>query len=112
MEMIKFQGEMVAALQGEGGARGCSSSREGDGEDFSLATAFFYCLSLATTVGYGGGVPRTPIGKLVSVGIACIGLPTILLYICLVGGALARRLQAVYSKCCCPCSAGGTAQQT
>ena len=24
---------------------------EGEGEDFSLATAFFYCLSLATTVG-------------------------------------------------------------
>merc|ERR1719264_514984 len=82
------------------------------GEDFSLATAFFYCLSLATTVGYEGGVPRTPIGKLVSVGIACIGLPIFLLYICLVGGALARRLQAVYSKCCCPCSGGGTAQQT
>ena len=39
-------------FQGEGGGgRGCSRAGEGEGEDFSLATAFFYCLSLATTVG-------------------------------------------------------------
>ena len=44
-------GNYIGIYQGEEGARGCSRAREGDGEDFSLATAFFYCLSLATTVG-------------------------------------------------------------
>ena len=38
-------------FQGDEGGRGCSRVGEGEGEDFSLATAFFYCLSLATTVG-------------------------------------------------------------
>ena len=44
-------GNYIGNYQGGDGGRGCSRSREGDGEDFSLATAFFYCLSLATTVG-------------------------------------------------------------
>ena len=95
MEMIKFQGEMVTALRDEMAEDSCSRARDGEGEDFSLTTAFFYCLSLATTVGYEGGVPHTPLGKLVSVGIACIGLPIFLLYICLVGGTLARRFQVL-----------------
>ena len=51
--------------------------------------------------GYEGGVPTTPLGKLISIGIACIGLPIFLLYICLVGGAMSLRLQAAYSRCCC-----------
>ena len=61
MEMIKFQGEMVTALREEMAEGSCSGARDGEGEDFSLTTAFFYCLSLATTVGYEGGVPHTPL---------------------------------------------------
>ena len=109
LELIRFQGEMVAALRSRtGGSGSCLDREEEDRREFSLATAFFYCLSLATTVGkqkypgpltespgYDGGVPTTPLGKLISVAIACVGLPIFLLYICLVGSTLARRLQVI-----------------
>lgn len=36
-----------------------------------------------------------------SVGIACIGLPIFLLYICLVGRFLGRNLQSLYNKLAC-----------
>ena len=49
--VIVNDGNYICTYQGGDGARGCSRAKEGDGEDFSLATAFFYCLSLATTVG-------------------------------------------------------------
>ena len=40
-------------------------------------------------------------GKLLSIGIACIGLPIFLLYICLVGRFLGRHLQTLYNKVAC-----------
>ena len=57
MELIQFQGEMTASLgREEGGCQGSPGREPGGGRDFSLATAFFYCLSLATTVGRAAAV--------------------------------------------------------
>ena len=48
--------------------------------------------------GYQSSGPRSVVGKLLSIVIACIGLPIFFLYICLVGGFLARNLQSVYLR--------------
>ena len=60
--------------------------------------------------GYQSPGPRlTIVGKLLSIVIACIGLPIFFLYICLVGGFLARHLQCVYARLSC---SGHPAEQT
>ena len=51
--------------------------------------------------GYQSSGPRSVVGKLLSIVIACIGLPIFFLYICLVGGFLARNLQSVYLRLSC-----------
>ena len=51
--------------------------------------------------GYPYQGPRTGLGKLLSIGIACIGLPIFLLYICLVGRFLGRHLETFYNKVVC-----------
>ena len=65
--------------------------------------------------GYQSSGPRSVVGKLLSIGIACIGLPIFFLYICLVGGFLARHLQRVYVRLSCcrrPAEYAGTEEQT
>ena len=51
--------------------------------------------------GYPYQGPKSSLGKLLSVGIACIGLPIFLLYICLVGRFLGRHLQTLYTRLLC-----------
>ena len=51
--------------------------------------------------GYPYQGPKSSLGKLLSVGIACIGLPIFLLYICLMGRFLGRNLQTLYNKLVC-----------
>ena len=47
--------------------------------------------------GYPYQSPRSPLGKLLAIGIAALGLPIFLLYICLVGRLLARHLETLYN---------------
>ena len=59
VELIQFQSELTVSLGREEVDEGCPGAggrRPGGGRDFSLATAFFYCLSLATTVGRAASV--------------------------------------------------------
>ena len=60
VELIQFQSELTVSLgrvKGEEGCQGVGERRPGMGRDFSLTRAFFYCLSLATTVGRATSVP-------------------------------------------------------
>ena len=51
--------------------------------------------------GYPYQGPKSGLGKLLSIGIACIGLPIFLLYVCLMGRFLGRNLQSLYNKLMC-----------
>ena len=60
VELIQFQSELTVSLgrvKGEERCQGVGERRPGMGRDFSLTRAFFYCLSLATTVGRATSVP-------------------------------------------------------
>ena len=52
-------------------------------------------------VGYPYQGPRSSLGKLLSIGIASIGLPIFLLYSWLVGRFLSRQLELGYNKLLC-----------
>merc|ERR1719433_1706500 len=97
VEIIKFQNEMVQSMRDEmresGDKERSCNKGEPEEREFSITVAFLYCLSLITTIGYPYQGPKSGLGKLLSIGIACIGLPIFLLYICLVGRFLGRHLQ-------------------
>ncbi|XP_047032945.1 potassium channel subfamily K member 15-like [Helicoverpa zea] len=65
---------------------------------WSFSASFLYALTLITTIGHGNVTPRSPVGKLVAVAYACVGIPIIMLYLSTIGEALARRVRALYSR--------------
>ncbi|XP_013144530.1 PREDICTED: TWiK family of potassium channels protein 12-like [Papilio polytes] len=119
-EILKFQNELIQRVTTEMatqygvsykelalGEFGTSDSNNHYEEhEWNLALAFFYSLTVLTTIGYGNIAPRTILGKGATILYAIIGIPLTLLYLSSVGSLLSKMARSVFSRalCCCLCS--------
>ncbi|XP_052751802.1 TWiK family of potassium channels protein 9-like [Galleria mellonella] len=119
-EILKFQNELVQRVTTEMATQYGVSYREmalgefsgGDvnnhyeEHEWNLALAFFYSLTVLTTIGYGNIAPRTILGKGITILYALIGIPLTLVYLSSVGSLLSKMARSVFSRalCCCLCS--------
>jgi len=76
-----------------------------DGNDipvelWNFSGALLYSITVITTIGYGHIVPTTPIGKVVSIFYAVLGVPLFLLYLSNIGNILATSFKWTYSRIC------------
>ncbi|XP_038213693.1 TWiK family of potassium channels protein 9-like [Zerene cesonia] len=119
-EILKFQNELMQRVTAEMASQyGVSYKEMALGEfgeadinnhyeehDWNLALAFFYSLTVLTTIGYGNIAPRTILGKGITILYALIGIPLTLVYLSSVGSLLSKMARSVFSRalCCCLCS--------
>ncbi|GBP24600.1 Potassium channel subfamily K member 18 [Eumeta japonica] len=118
-EILKFQNELVSRVTSEMASQYGGGYREmalgefaGDvnahyeEHEWNLALAFFYSLTVLTTIGYGSIGPRTMLGKGITVLYALFGIPLTLVYLSSVGSLLSQLARSVFSRalCCCLCS--------
>lgn len=94
--IIKQYQEEVVIAEGQGF----------DGNDIpedpwkSFTGALLYSITVITTIGYGHIVPKTPVGKIVSIFYAVLGVPLFLLYVSNIGDILATSFKWTYSRIC------------
>ncbi|XP_052739237.1 TWiK family of potassium channels protein 12-like [Bicyclus anynana] len=119
-EILKFQNELMQRVTTEmasqygvsyremalGEFTGNDISNHYEEHDWNLALAFFYSLTVLTTIGYGNIAPRTILGKGVTIAYALVGIPLTLVYLSSVGSLLSKMARSVFSRalCCCLCS--------
>ncbi|CAH2238871.1 TWiK family of potassium channels protein 12-like [Pararge aegeria] len=119
-EILKFQNELMQRVTTEmasqygvsyremalGEFAGNDISNHYEEHDWNLALAFFYSLTVLTTIGYGNIAPRTILGKGVTIAYALVGIPLTLVYLSSVGSLLSKMARSVFSRalCCCLCS--------
>lgn len=78
-----------------------STPRMAGGRDsWSLTGALLYAVTVITTIGYGHIVPRTDLGRAITVVYALFGIPLVLLHLTNLGGFLANCVRFVYLNIC------------
>lgn len=92
--MADYQEEVILAVE-----------RGFDGTDnpstlWTFSGALLYSITVITTIGYGHMVPVTPIGKIVTMIYAVIGVPLFLLYLSNIGEIFATSFKWTYSRLC------------
>ncbi|KPJ11592.1 Potassium channel subfamily K member 18 [Papilio machaon] len=119
-EILKFQNELIQRVTTEmatqygvsykelalGEFGSSDSNNHYEEHEWNLALAFFYSLTVLTTIGYGNIAPRTILGKGATIIYAIIGIPLTLVYLSSVGSLLSKMARSVFSRalCCCLCS--------
>ncbi|UYV71599.1 KCNK18 [Cordylochernes scorpioides] len=96
-ELQRFQTDLLHALRREG-YDGVQDHQPGH---WSLCGAFFYSLTIITTVGYGNVAPKTQWGKVITILYAILGIPLMLLYLTSMGNLLARWFRSIYAWLSC-----------
>ncbi|XP_011630295.1 TWiK family of potassium channels protein 18 [Pogonomyrmex barbatus] len=117
-EIARFQDQLVKritedmmATQNAGTYTGSSTSetvteRHVPEYEWNFAKAFLYSLTVLTTIGCGSIAPKSPWGKVATMGYASLGIPLTLVYLSSAGGLLSRCARGVFTRalCCCLCS--------
>lgn len=88
-EVLKFQNLLVNKHKLEDGQKSYN---------WSFPSAFFYSLTLITTIGYGNVTPRTAWGRMITIAYALVGIPLMLVYLSTVGDTLAQHFRQFYYK--------------
>uniref|UniRef100_A0A0X3NKD4 Potassium channel subfamily K member 18 n=1 Tax=Schistocephalus solidus TaxID=70667 RepID=A0A0X3NKD4_SCHSO len=73
---------------------------------WSWEGSILFAVTVITTIGYGHAVPKTNLGKLLTIGYALIGIPLVFLYLSNIGDYLATLFRTLYSKICRRCCEG------
>ncbi|XP_064613309.1 uncharacterized protein LOC135477085 [Liolophura sinensis] len=94
-----FQTEIYVATK-EKGWDGKDDSLESV-KQWSFASSLLYAITVMTTIGYGHVAPITPLGRLVTIVYAVIGIPLTLLCLTNMGDLMAKGFRFLYARICC-----------
>ncbi|XP_050410849.1 uncharacterized protein LOC126825305 [Patella vulgata] len=98
-ELLKFQTKIHRETK-ENGWDG-NDAKEFSDMQWSFASALLYAITVMTTIGYGHVAPKTPEGRIVTIGYAVLGIPLTLLCLTNIGDVMATGFRLLYGKVCC-----------
>ncbi|XP_023327035.1 uncharacterized protein LOC111700379 [Eurytemora carolleeae] len=93
----KFEKSLIISLK----EKGWDGKEEESTVTWSFTGALFYSITVITTIGYGHIAPRTPVGKVVTIFYAILGIPLTVLCWSNIGDAMANAFRFTYWKICC-----------
>uniref|UniRef100_A0A8D8WM85 TWiK family of potassium channels protein 7 n=1 Tax=Cacopsylla melanoneura TaxID=428564 RepID=A0A8D8WM85_9HEMI len=95
VEMVKFERDLIRRynLYSNGGAGGIDGTHE-----WNFSNSFLYSLTLITTIGYGSVSAKTLWGRITTILYTLIGIPLMLIYLSIIGEALANNFRSFYGK--------------
>jgi len=93
----KFEKQLIIALK----EKGWDGKEEEDIVMWTFAGALFYSITVITTIGYGHIAPKTPVGKIVTIFYAIVGIPITVICWSNIGDAMAHAFRFCYWKICC-----------
>ena len=109
----RFEKQLIIALKEDGW-----DGKEDEGTvTWTFAGALFYCITVITTIGnisllsplshhaqcagYGHIAPKTPVGKIVTIFYAIVGIPITVICWSNIGDAMAHAFRFCYWRICC-----------
>jgi len=93
----KFEKQLIIALK----EKGWDGKEDEATVTWTFAGALFYCITVITTIGYGHIAPKTPVGKIVTIFYAIVGIPITVICWSNIGDAMAHAFRFCYWRICC-----------
>merc|ERR1719412_709208 len=93
----KFEKQLIIALK----EKGWDGKEDENTVTWTFAGALFYCITVITTIGYGHIAPKTPVGKIVTIFYAIVGIPITVICWSNIGDAMAHAFRFCYWRICC-----------